>query len=51
MTYPISLDVVNVLIANILFDPKSEDLTIECFVAPFSPVLWTDNGDGEIVAY
>ena len=50
-TFKIDLDVVVILIANTLFDGETKDMTIEHFVAPFSPHLTAAEGDSFIHGY
>ena len=50
-TFNVDLDVVDILIADTLFDANTKDLAIEHFVAPFSPHLTTNNGDTFIDGY
>ena len=49
--FEIDMDVVDVLISETLSNPMKEDLTIEKFLAPFTPVLELKNDETVIAGY
>ena len=50
-TFEINFDVMDILIANTLFDSNKEDLTIKCFVTLFTLRMVTKDDENFIEAY
>ena len=51
ITFDVDLGVVEFLIAQTIFDSKTENYTIGHFVAPFTPCLVTKEGEPFIASY